>query len=147
MKFLIVVGLFCVVGVVVIGAVTATVARVRQSRSRSQLIASLGGPDVVVLTDAVANCFGIESLGRKQVRGRGTLVLTVESLVFEQWVPNRLLNVPLAQITKVDTARSFLGKTRGTRLLRVAWHTADGGSDRAAWRVEDLDAWLRGLPG
>lgn len=145
MKFLIVVGLLCVVGVVLIGGVTGAVTRTRMRRSRTQLIASLGGPEVVVLTDERANCFGIESLGKKQVRGDGTLVLTTHELVFEQWVPSRVLRVPLGQVTSVDTARGFLGRTRGGKLLRVAWTTTGGGADRAAWQVEGLDAWLGAL--
>ncbi len=145
MKFLIVVGLLCVVGVAIIGAVTGAVTRARQARSRSQLIASLGGIGAIVRSDRAANCFGIESLGKKQVRGTGTLVLTKRELAFEQLVPKRVLRVPIGQITSVDTTRAFLGKTRGGKILRVAWITQDGGSDRAAWQVSDLDGWIRTL--
>lgn len=145
MRFLIAAGLLCAVAAVVIGLVTGAVARARQSGARSRFIDTLGGPGRVELSDAVANCFGIQSLGRKQVRGNGTLVLTHRELAFEQWVPNRVLRVRRSQLTRVDTCRSFLGKTRGSRLLRVAWNTEDGHSDRAAWQVRDLDAWLRAL--
>lgn len=145
-KVLIVIGLLCVIGAVLIGGLTSGVARMRQARSRSKLVNSLGGAAVVVLHDDVATCFGIESRGKKQVRGNGTLVLTKQELVFEQWVPNRVLNVPLAQIAQVDTTRRFLGRSRGGRLLRVSWTTPQGTSDRAAWQVQDVDAWLRALP-
>lgn len=59
----------------------------------------------------------------------------------------RDLRIPLPAVTAVDVPRRHLGKTTGHRLLRVAWTEADGGADRAAWRVADLDDWLAALGG
>jgi hypothetical protein len=42
-----------------------------------------------------ANFFGQESAGVGQVRGNGTLVLTSTALIFEMWVPQRVVEIPL----------------------------------------------------
>jgi hypothetical protein len=88
---------------------------------------------------------GLESLGRAQVRGNGSLALVEDDLLFVQWVPRRETRIPRAAITAVETPRAFLGKTLGSRLLAVTWRTPEGGQDRAAWKVRDLDAWLAAL--
>lgn len=66
-----------------------------------------------------ANFFGQESKGLAQIRGNGVLLLTENELYFEMWVPKRELNIPLAHILKVETAKSHLKKTKLTPLLKV----------------------------
>ena len=88
---------------------------------------------------------GVESRGAAQVRGNGSLALLEDELLFVQWVPRRVTRIPRASITAVETPRAFLGKTMGSRLLAVSWRTPEGGQDRIAWKVRDLDAWLAAL--
>jgi hypothetical protein len=88
---------------------------------------------------------GLESRGRGQVRGNGLLVLTADELRFEQLVPRRESRIPLADVTAVETTRSWLGKSVGAKLLFVRWRSPDGSEDAMAWRVRDLDAWLAAL--
>ena len=88
---------------------------------------------------------GLKSLGRTQIRGNGTLALTTDELHFQQWVPRRVVRVPLHRVTEVTTERWWLGKTVGKRLLCVRWQTDEGGEDAMAWQVRDLDAWLADL--
>lgn len=91
-----------------------------------------------------ANTFGVESLGKGQVRGTGTLALTADELLFAQWVPNRLLRISRAAITEVTTTRSWLGKTNFRQLLLVRW-TTDAGADAIALWVKDLESWIAAL--
>jgi GNAT superfamily N-acetyltransferase len=96
---------------------------------------------VDVLREDDANTFGVESRSAFQVRGNGTLVLTADELLFAQWVPDRLVRIPRAQITEVTTTRSWLGKTIGRQLLLVRWTAAADGDAIALW-VKDLDGWI-----
>lgn len=114
----------------------------RARRAREGLEQELG--DGVVRTDN-AQGLGLESRGRAQVRGNGWLVLTADELRFRQWVPQRENRIPLAAVTAVETKRSWLGKTVGSRLLCVRWRTSDGSEDAMAWAVRDLDGWLAAL--
>lgn len=93
-----------------------------------------------------ARSLGQTSRGKGQARGNGTLVLTQDALHFFLWVPRRPLAVPLAAITRVDTATCHLGKWVAARLLRVTWRGPEG-EDAIALQVHDLDGWLRDLGG
>lgn len=93
---------------------------------------------------AAVRGLGLETLGRGQVRGNGTLALTADELRFRQWVPRREVSIPLAHVTHVGTERWWLGKTVGRRLLCVRWRVA-GGEDAMAWEVRDLEGWLADL--
>lgn len=86
-----------------------------------------------------ARSFGQQSLGRTQVRGTGTLALTADALHFQLWLPNRTLDIPLASITNVDTARSFLGKATLNQLLKVEFINQNGQADAIAWEIRDME--------
>ena len=87
-----------------------------------------------------ASFFGQESKGVGQVRGNGTLVITDDLLVFEMWLPRRELVIPRKNIVRIETPISFLGKTRGTQLLKVIFQDSAGAQDSAAWQAHDLSA-------
>ena len=89
-----------------------------------------------------ANSLGVESAGRWQVRGNGSLALTRRELLFAQWVPNRVVRIPRSAILEVTTARSHLGKWIGRDLLKVVWTNDFGELDSIALWVPDLDGWL-----
>ncbi len=57
-----------------------------------------------------AKFFGIESLGFKQVRGNGILMLTEKDLVFGMFHPTRDFPIPLALIEKIELTESHLIK-------------------------------------
>ena len=94
---------------------------------------------------ATVRGLGLESRGRGQVRGNGSLVLSPGELRFAQWVPHRETRIPLDAVTLVETRRVWLGKTVGSKLLCVRWRTPEGGEDAMAWEVRDLDGWLAAL--
>lgn len=99
------------------------------------------------LTISSANFFGQQSKGVGQVRGNGTLLITKDALVFEMWLPQHELVIPLQSITGIDTPKSFLGKSQFVPLLMVEFTNADGEADAAAWRVPDIDAVRQALGG
>jgi hypothetical protein len=103
----------------------------------------LEGEEAVWKEDA--NSLGVESAGKWQVRGNGTLALTEGELLFAQWVPNRLVRISRSSISEVTTARSHLGKWIGRELLKVVWTNEVGEEDSIALWVPDLEGWLEAL--
>ena len=102
---------------------------------------------VRVLTSPMANLFGVQSGGMKQIRGNGILLLTSSQLYFRMLLPRRELLVPLGSITSVETSERFLGKTKGRKLLKVDFRNDVGGTDSAAWLVPDPEKWVETIRG
>ena len=102
---------------------------------------------VRIITSPMANLFGIESEGMKEIRGNGILLLTPSQLYFRMLLPRRVLLVPLRSITSIETPKSFLGKTKGRKLLKVDFRNDVGGTDSAAWLVPDLEKWVEAIRG
>ncbi|MEN8209003.1 MAG: hypothetical protein ABFR50_07105 [Candidatus Fermentibacteria bacterium] len=102
---------------------------------------------VRILTSPMANLFGIQSGGMKQIRGNGILLITSSQLYFRMLLPRKELLIPLGSITSVETPVSFLGKTRGRKLLKVDYRNDAGGTDSAAWLVPDLEKWVQTIRG
>lgn len=109
----------------------------RAKRLRAELEAELGSA-----IERIENTrgLGLESRGATQTSGNGWLVLTPGELRFRQWIPDRETRIARADVTAVETPKSWLGKSVGTRLLCVRWP-----GDAMAWEVRDLDAWLAAL--
>ncbi len=93
--------------------------------------------------DRTASFFGQKSRGNAQLRGNGTLILTPSELVFEMWVINRVVRIPLASITALENPTAFAGKSRFAPLLKVSYIDDQGGADSMAWQVRDLVLWMR----
>jgi hypothetical protein len=134
------VALFVVIFVVVPKVVIRSMAPALERR-----IAAAYSPEQIILKDLAAVTLGLESRGVLQGRGNGALVLTADELTWFRFVPESTdLRIPRQHITKVDTARSHLGKSYGRDLLRVTF-TNDGKPDSMAWYVPDLGTWLAKL--
>ncbi len=100
----------------------------------------------VLLAEPLANCFGLESLGRFQVRGNGVLALTPSELWFRRYAGNFELTIPLREVRAVELVPSHLGKRiLGRPLLRVRFSRA-GTEDSIAWLVPEPRQWLERLP-
>ena len=95
----------------------------------------------IIAIDSKANFFGAETEGVTQIRGNGVLILTDEELYFEMWAPKKTLSIPLKSITKVETPRSFLKKSKLFKLLKITFKDDNEGENSAAWFVEGLDNW------
>lgn len=94
----------------------------------------------VLLKDLTANCFGLESAGKFQVRGNGALVLTAKVLHFFMFLPRKEFVVPLEAITEITFTRRHLGKATIHNLLKVRFMN-EGKADSLAWYVADPEAW------
>lgn len=130
---------------VVIGTVFATKAAVRRAAASSAgAIDREFDRDQIQRKDPMANYFGLESKGGKQVRGNGALVLTADDLWFRRIGASEALRVPRGSITGTSVVRSHAGKTVGRPLVRVAFDGPNG-PDAAAWYVADAEAWASAL--
>ena len=90
--------------------------------------------------------YGLASAGEGQVRRLGTLVLTPDSLVFLQFVPEGEITIRRADITGVESSPTYLGKTGDHELLVVTFTAAGGeGDDQAAWELPDVAGWRTAL--
>jgi len=101
------------------------------------------GRDKILCMSSRAIFFGIASLKYAQIRGNGILVLTRDELFFRRLAPEMDISIPLANITAVETTRSFLGKSIFKSLLRVDYRTSSGEMDSAAWYVKNLNNFRR----
>jgi len=98
-----------------------------------------------VIVSPMANMFGLKSRGVKQIRGNGVLVLTSSLLYFRMILPAKKILIPVSSITGVETPKSFAGKSKGVRLLKVDFRATNGKSESAAWLVDRLEEWVSGL--
>lgn len=130
---------------VITAVVVATRAAVRRvaSASAQAIEREFAGVDLV-RTAPMANYFGLESKGGKQIRGNGALVLTADEVWFQRAGADGPLRVPRGSITGASVVRSHAGKTVGRPLVRIDFAGADG-PDAAAWYVPDAEAWVAEL--
>lgn len=124
--------------VAVLMLVFSAVTRATAASARRKIDARFPA-DSIVFSDDLANFFGRTSKGVLQLRGNGGLVLTRDALWFLPIVGEEM-SFPLAEITKVSTVKSHLGKTVGRPLLKVEW-----AEDSVAFFVRDVNAWLQQL--
>lgn len=99
----------------------------------------------IICIDSSASFFGRASLKNRQLRGNGILVLTRDQLFFRRLFPELEFSIPLRTVRKVETPRSFLGKSVFRPLLKIDYMTDKGDTDSAAWHVRDLKNFIKGL--
>lgn len=99
----------------------------------------------ILFADQKANYFGLQSLGGRQIRGNGVLVLTSDELYFFRFVPMKEISIPLTSITGIDTPKFFLGKSYFKPLLKVSYTDPDGNSEEVAWFIQKLDECQQAL--
>jgi len=119
----------------------------KRKREIERAITSRYPEDAILFRDDGANLFGMASLGRRQVRGNGTLILTGDELVFMMLVPRKEIRIPLSSIIRIETPKSFLGKTRFIPLLKIDFSTPEGKTDSAAWALKNLETSKKALEG
>ena len=93
----------------------------------------------VLFLSQKANFFGIKSLGARQVRGNGELVITTQGIRFTRWLPHKEIFIPADRILGVTRTRSFLKKTIFRPLIKVTFLDPEGREDEIAWFVRDLE--------
>lgn len=75
-----------------------------------------------------------------KVKGNGTIVLTARRLMFRKATGGRV-DVPLADVTRVDQQKVFNGGVVGTR-VHLVLHTHHGD---VGYFVTDPDAWVAAI--
>ena len=99
----------------------------------------------ILYTDRSANFFGQVSRGYKQIRGNGILFITSEQILFNMWFPDKKLFIPVSSIISFKSPKSFLGKTKLSRLVQIDFYNESGYPDAAAWLTCDLESCLKVL--
>lgn len=110
-------------------------------RKKAINVANKIGEEKILMIDASANFFGQESAG-VQIRGNGTLVLTKEKLYFELLLPKRIIEIPLEKIESIEECRFHLGKSKGSKLLKVIYRNESNSMDSCAWLVRQRKEWI-----
>ena len=106
--------------------------RARVADAEREAALALGGD---VMRGGRATSFGVESAGRRQVRGTGWLAVGRDEVVFVMAAPRRTLRIARDRITAVDAPRRHLGRSSGRPLLRIAYDGEDGAPDAVAFDV------------
>ena len=100
---------------------------------------------MVLFRDSRANFFGVKSLGFKQIRGNGELVVTSRGIKFTRWFPEKEIFIPRERIIRMERTRSFLKKSIFRALAKVIFYNDRGEMDEIAWFVKDLEGLERAL--
>ncbi len=95
----------------------------------------------ILISDKMANFFGLESLGVWKVRGNGVLILTKDDLFFGMWKPKKELVIPIKSILKIINPKSHMHRSAFKPLLKVNFKNESGDYDSAAWYVRHLNEW------
>lgn len=91
------------------------------------------------------NFCGLLSGGYVQMRGNGLVAVTERGIHFCMLCPRRYLFIPIEVVKGISTTRSFLGKWKGKRLLRVDFTDREGKEDACAFLVSQPELWAENL--
>lgn len=111
-------------------------------KSRAEKILKNYSKEEIKAFSSNVNFFGLKSKGLSQIRGNGALLLTKEYLYFEMWIPKKKVKIPLEKIKNIEEAKSFLGKTRFTPLLKIDFIDENNQKNSCAWQVRKLKKWI-----
>jgi hypothetical protein len=92
----------------------------------------------IIYINSSANFFGVKSLGFKQIKGNGILILTNEVLFFRRLLPEMEISIPIENIQSIEEVKSFLSKSIGRKLLKVNYKSDRDKIDSVAWYVDDI---------
>lgn len=84
-----------------------------------------------------------QSDGYSHFRGTGCLVLTEDELYFERQLNRKTIVVPTVAIVAVEKTRRLAGQSPGKMMLKVVFKTEDGEQDAIAWKVRELEQWIK----
>lgn len=140
------IGLIIAAGVLVFGlvlwAVLRTVFRRVDTKLKRMIEVRFDREDMVQASGV--NLMGQRSRRGGGVKGRGVLVLTRESLWFALAVPERELDIPMAEIRSVSLPKSFMGRSIFRELLCVRFQGPEG-DDEIAWAVREPEKWRQAI--
>ena len=84
-----------------------------------------------------------QSDGYSHFRGSGYLVLTEDELYFERQLDRKIIIIPIGSIVKVERTKRLGGQSPGKMMLKVVFKTQDGEQDAIAWKVKELEQWIK----
>ena len=84
-----------------------------------------------------------QSDGYSHFRGIGYLVLTEDELYFERQLDRKIIIIPIGSIVKVERTKRLGGRSPGKMMLKVVFETQDGEQDAIAWKVKELEQWIK----
>ena len=84
-----------------------------------------------------------QSDGYSHFRGMGYLVLTEDELFFERQLDRKIITIPIGSIVKVERTKRLGGQSLGKMMLKVVFETQDGEQDAIAWKVKELEQWIK----
>lgn len=93
--------------------------------------------------DKYALYVATQSDGYKHFRGSGYLVLTNKELYFERLFKKKIIILPISLILNVGKTMRLAGQSPGGLMLKVTYKTQDGGGDVIAWKVKNLERWIK----
>jgi hypothetical protein len=132
------------IGIVIVGIVI--VAFVFLKRRQDEVEASFkerfAGKKIQFM-DRYALYVAKQSDGYSHFRGKGYLVLTEDELYFERELDRRIIVIPVESIDRVEKTRRLGGQSPGRMMLKVVFQTQDGKQDAIAWKVRELDQWIK----
>lgn len=106
----------------------------------ANIIATQFDEKAILGVSTQVNFLGQHSKRLTQIRGNGALILTQEQLTFILAFPQREYTIPLHQITKVTTRKSFLLKSYFTQLLVIHFFH-DEIEDSIAFEIKNRQQW------
>lgn len=87
-----------------------------------------------------ANFFGLKSLGSRQIRGNGAIVLTKDKLFSIRAKPFQELIIPLENISEISLPTSFNGRSVFKKLLCIHYQKK-GQEEAVAWALTNPKEW------
>ena len=87
-----------------------------------------------------ANVFGLKSLGSRQIRGNGAIILTSQKLFSIRAKPFQEHIIPIEKINEISLPTSFNGKSVFKKLLCIHYQT-NGQEEAIAWAVLNPEKW------
>jgi len=131
-------------GALVVGVVAVFFAflKRRQDEVEASFQRRFAGKKILFM-DKHALYFARQSDDYSHFRGTGYLVLTEDELYFERQLAGKTFIIPTSSIREVETTRRLGGQSAGKRMLKVVFEAQDGQQDAIAWKVRELERWLK----
>ncbi len=113
--------------------------------SYRDILAKRYEPGEILTHDNGAFYLGLKDRGGKQTRGRGVLVVTKYELFFLRLHPFMELPIPLKNIQRITTPKSFLDISANESLLQVQYRDDTGEDEVVAWKLTKADVFVEVL--
>ena len=113
----------------------------RIAKNRVEQVKAKFDENEIILATSHVNFFGQESLGSKQTRGNGYLILTENVLYFMMLIPKREIVISMQAVTGSELTSWHIGKSKSRPLLKVVFTNGEGKRDSGAWLIRDPNKW------